>query len=102
MQFHPEKSQKNGLMLLKTFQNLMSVKKRIIPLLTVVDNVLIVKSIKFEKLINVGDPVNSAKIFNDSDADELILLNINRENRELNKFLKLLENISKIVLCHCQ
>ena len=72
----------------------MSVKKRIIPLLTVVDNVL-VKSIKFEKLINVGDPVNSAKIFNDSDADELILLNINRENRELNKFLKLLENISK-------
>ena len=72
----------------------MPVKKRIIPLLTVIDNFL-VKSINFNKLINVGDPIKSAKIFNDSDADELIILNIHRENRNVNSFLNLVENIAK-------
>ena len=72
----------------------MPVKKRIIPLLTVIDNFL-VKSINFNKLINVGDPIKSAKIFNDSDADELIILNIQRENRNVNSFLNLVENIAK-------
>jgi len=51
-------------------------KKRIIPLLNFIDNKLF-KSIKFNKLINVGDPIRAAKIYNDSDADEIILLNIN-------------------------
>ena len=72
----------------------MSVKKRIIPLLTTIDSRL-VKSIKFDKLIDVGDPIKTAKIFNDSDADELILLNIKRNNRTVSDSLKLIDKIAK-------
>ena len=50
-------------------------KKRIIPLLLLMGQRL-VKTINFDKYKDVGNPVSTAKIFNDSDADELILLNI--------------------------
>jgi len=69
-------------------------KKRIIPLLNFIDNKLF-KSIKFNKLINVGDPIRAAKIYNDSDADEIILLNINRYKRNVKETSYLLDKLSK-------
>ena len=69
-------------------------KKRIIPILSFIDNRL-VKSIKFNKLINVGEPIKAAKIFNDSDADEIILLNINRNNRCVAETSRLLDKLSR-------
>jgi len=67
-------------------------KKRIIPLLLLKNNKL-VKTKKFEEFKNIGNPVSTAKIFSDSDADELIFLNINKEK----KVEDLINHISKIV-----
>ncbi len=53
-------------------------KKRIIPLLLLNDNRLI-KTINFDKYRDVGDPISTAKILSDSDADEIILLDINKK-----------------------
>ena len=69
-------------------------KKRIIPLLLILDD-RFVKTINFGTFKDVGDPISTAKIFNDSDADELILLNINRDNKFLSKLIFFLKEISK-------
>ena len=69
-------------------------KKRIIPLLLIMDERL-VKTINFDNFKDVGNPISSAKIFNDSDADELILLNINRKKRVSNSLIPVLKEISK-------
>ena len=61
-------------------------KKRIIPLLLILDD-RFVKTINFNSFKDVGDPISTAKIFNDSDADELILLNINRDNKFSSKLI---------------
>ncbi len=69
-------------------------KKRIIPLL-LLNNERLVKPKNFKQFKDVGDPISTAKIFNDSDADELILLNINRENRSSSLLIPVLKEISK-------
>tara|TARA_B100001250_G_C19775480_1_gene779329 strand:- start:81 stop:839 length:759 start_codon:yes stop_codon:yes gene_type:complete len=69
-------------------------KKRIIPLLLLMNDRL-VKTINFNKFKDVGNPISNAKIFNDSDADELILLNINRNNRVHSSLMPILKEISK-------
>lgn len=69
-------------------------KKRIIPLLLLMNDRL-VKTVNFDKFKDVGDPTSTAKIFNDSDADELILLNINRKNRLSSSLVPVLNEISK-------
>lgn len=69
-------------------------KKRIIPLLLLLNDRL-VKTVNFDSFKDVGDPVSNAKIFNDSDADELILLNINRVNRSSRSLIPILKKISK-------
>ena len=69
-------------------------KKRIIPLLLLMGQRL-VKTINFDKYKDVGNPVSTAKIFNDSDADELILLNINREKRDPLYLRDILNKISR-------
>jgi cyclase len=55
---------------------------RIIPTL-LLDNGRLVKTVRFKKPIYVGDPINSVKIFNDKQVDELIFLDIaaSREGR---------------------
>jgi imidazole glycerol-phosphate synthase subunit HisF len=70
-------------------------KKRIIPVQLLIDNRL-VKTIQFDKHRNVGNPVSSSKIYNDSDADELIFLNINREVRSIEPMLKLIKSVSEV------
>ena len=59
-------------------------KKRIIPCLDV-DNGRVVKGVNFVDLIDAGDPVEQAKIYNNEGADELCFLDItassdNRDN----------------------
>lgn len=58
---------------------------RIIPVLLLKDQGL-VKTVKFDNPQYVGDPINAAKIFNDSEVDELIIVDISarRENRRPN------------------
>ena len=57
-------------------------KKRIIPCLDIKDG-QVVKGINFEGLVNVGDPVEIAKRYEDQMADEVVFLDITatHENR---------------------
>lgn len=55
----------------------------------------LVKTINFDKYKDVGSPTSTAKIFNDSDADEIILLNINRKDRTISSLIPFLKKISK-------
>ena len=48
---------------------------RIIPCLLLKDNSL-VKTVNFKKPSYIGDPVNTARIFNELEVDELVLLDI--------------------------
>ncbi|HPS20167.1 MAG TPA: imidazole glycerol phosphate synthase subunit HisF [Candidatus Omnitrophota bacterium] len=57
--------------------------KRIIPCLDVKDG-RVVKGVNFVNLVDAGDPVENAKIYNDEGADELVFLDITAsyENRK--------------------
>jgi imidazole glycerol-phosphate synthase subunit HisF len=48
---------------------------RVIPVLLLRDGGL-VKTVKFSKETYIGDPINAVKIFNQKEADELVLLDI--------------------------
>ena len=52
-------------------------KKRIIPIELLSKNRL-VKTTQFELPRDVGDPIKSSQVYSDQDADELILLHIDR------------------------
>ena len=67
-------------------------KKRIIPLLLLNDNRLI-KTINFDKYRDVGDPISTAKILSDSDADEIILLDIKRKKKSIKDLAKHINHI---------
>ena len=51
---------------------------RIIPTLLIKDQGL-VKTTKFKKPFYVGDPINTLKIFNEKEVDELALLDISEQ-----------------------
>lgn len=70
-------------------------KKRIIPVLSLMNGRL-VKTRGFESHRDVGDPVASARIYNSQYADELVFLNINRQDRTVEPLLSLIENVSKV------
>ena len=75
---------------------------RIIPCLLIQNNGL-VKTTKFTNPKYVGDPLNAVKIFNDKEADELIVLDIDatKEKREPN--YNLIENLAsecRMPLCY--
>jgi imidazole glycerol-phosphate synthase subunit HisF len=70
-------------------------KKRIIPVQLLINDRL-VKTVKFESYRDVGNPVTSSKIYNASDADELIFLNINRDYRTVEPLLSLIEKVSEV------
>jgi len=55
-------------------------KRRIIPVQLLLNGRL-VKTVGFDRYRDVGDPLKSALVYSDQDADELILLNIGREGR---------------------
>tara|TARA_B100000767_G_scaffold267869_1_gene287218 strand:+ start:13809 stop:14567 length:759 start_codon:yes stop_codon:yes gene_type:complete len=66
---------------------------RVIPILLIKDGGLY-KGIKFKKHKYVGDPINTVKIFNDKEVDELVIIDISvtKENKEIN--FKLIKQIA--------
>lgn len=70
-------------------------KKRIIPIQLLVGDRL-VKTKQFGPHRDVGDPVASSRVYNAQNADELVFLNIDREQRTLEPLLPLLERVSEV------
>lgn len=69
-------------------------KKRIIPIQLLAGDRL-VKTTAFLAPRDVGDPVMSSKVYSDQDADELILLSIDRGNTSFDKLVMTVEQIAK-------
>ena len=69
-------------------------KKRIIPCLDV-KNGRVVKGINFVNLIDAGDPVEQAKIYNENGADEICFLDITASNENRNILLKIVNDTAK-------
>jgi cyclase len=71
-------------------------KRRIIPIeLLSVDR--LVKTVVFDRPRDVGDPVKSSKVYSDQDADELVLLSIDRESRSIHGLVDIVKRIAE----HC-
>lgn len=68
-------------------------KNRIIPLQLLLGDRL-VKTVSFGDYRDVGDPVQSTKVYNSQNADELIFLNIARVNRSVTDLLRVIESVS--------
>jgi len=68
-------------------------KKRIIPIQLLMNHRL-VKTIKFLNPRDVGDPVMSSKVYTNQDADELILLNIDRVDNSIDTLVSTVEKIA--------
>lgn len=71
-------------------------KRRIIPVQLLVGGRL-VKTVRFGASRDVGDPVASSKVYNAQNADELVFLNIDRDERSVEPMLRLLERVSEEV-----
>ncbi len=70
-------------------------KKRIIPMMQLLDKQL-VKTCQFNSWRNVGDPIKSASVYNSQYTDELVLLNISRENRSIEQLAQLIPQIAQV------
>lgn len=68
--------------------------KRIIPVLLVKDGAL-VKTVNFNNVDYIGDPCNTAKIFNELNADELIVLDIGKSKKDLAPDFDLVSSLAK-------
>lgn len=66
---------------------------RIIPAL-LLSNIGLVKGAKFSKHRYIGDPINTVKIFNDKEVDELIFFDINATNESRSPNFELLSDIA--------
>lgn len=66
---------------------------RVIPCL-LLKNDSLVKSIKFKEYNYIGDPINTVRIFNELEVDELVFLDITASKEDRGPNFKLLENIS--------
>lgn len=69
-------------------------KKRIIPIQLFSESRLL-KTKQFNDPRDVGDPVMSSKVYSSQDADELILLDIQRKNRSISQLIKIAEQINE-------
>ena len=72
-------------------------KKRIIPCLDV-KNGRVVKGINFVNLIDAGDPVEQAKIYNENGADEICFLDITASSENRDILLKIVKKVIGIDL----
>ena len=69
-------------------------KKRIIPVELLINGRL-VKTVEFDGFRDVGDPLKSSQVYSDQDADELIFLNIDRNNRNVKETANYLKKITQ-------
>lgn len=67
-------------------------KRRIIPV-ELLHRGRLVKTVAFGAFRDVGDPLKSSQVYSDQDADELILLNIDRERRDPRETAVILRDI---------
>lgn len=70
-------------------------KKRIIPIQLLRDGRL-TKTVRFEDGRDVGDPVKSSSVYNSQYADDLILLNIDRDRRSVEPLLDIIDAVSEV------
>lgn len=68
-------------------------KTRIIPAL-LLQNESLVKTVKFSKPSYIGDPINTVRIFNELEVDELVFLDITATNKKNEPNLKILSEIA--------
>lgn len=68
-------------------------KTRVIPVLLLRDDAL-VKTVKFNKPAYIGDPVNTVRIFNELEVDELVFLDIEATRQSRKPNLRILQEIS--------
>lgn len=68
--------------------------KRIIPCLDI-ENGRVVKGVKFENLVDAGDPVEVARAYEEQGADELVLLDIKATSEGRSGLLDLVERVAK-------
>lgn len=68
-------------------------KTRIIPAL-LLQNESLVKTVKFRKPGYIGDPINTVRIFNELEVDELVFLDITATNEEREPNYKILSEIA--------
>lgn len=68
-------------------------KTRVIPVLLLEDDSL-VKTVKFKKPSYIGDPVNTVRIFNELEVDELFFLDIRATEKKRKPRLDILEEIA--------
>lgn len=69
-------------------------KKRIIPVL-LLKNGRMVKGKNFQNYIDTGNPNKAVDIYSSQDADELVFINISKDNISKKKFLEILNRASK-------
>lgn len=71
----------------------MIIKTRVIPVL-LLQNAGLVKTVKFKDGTYVGDPINSVRIFNEKEVDELVFLDISATPNRRGPNFDLLEDIA--------
>lgn len=71
----------------------MNTRSRIIPTLLLQDKSL-VKTVQFKEVNYIGDPINTVRIFNELEVDELVFLDINASKNGQAPEFKYLENIA--------
>lgn len=69
-------------------------KTRLIPTL-LLKNGRMIKTIKFSKERDVGDPVSAAKIYNAQNVDELVFLDITASKEKRKAFFNIIDKVSK-------
>ena len=67
---------------------------RIIPCL-LISNGDLYKTVKFNERIYIGDPLNTVKIFNEKEADELIILDIDATKKNQEPDFDLISTLAK-------
>ena len=70
-------------------------KKRIIPV-QLLKNGRLVKTLRFDSWRDVGDPVKSSAVYNSQSADELVFLNIARDDRSVRDLAAVIAEVSKV------
>lgn len=76
-------------------------KKRLIPKLqlrtsqTNINKMVLTITKKFYSFNDIGDPISQAKIYEAQGADELIFINIDRENKQIGKLAEIIRKVSE-------